>query len=64
MCLFHLKNEEKAKKEKEKAAKAAKDRMAEEDSWRIGSISLDEVGVSKNVPYWLCYSILPLHNHS
>ena len=56
MCSFLFKNEERAKKDKEKAAKAAKDRIAEEDSWRIGSISLDEVRLSKNIPNCLRYS--------
>ena len=47
-----MKVEERAKKDKEKAAKAAKDRIAEEDSWRIGSISLDEVRTPKDVPQY------------
>ena len=50
--IFIVKNEEKARKDKEKSAKAAKDKLAEEDSWRIGSISLDEVSGLKNIPHF------------
>jgi hypothetical protein len=35
--------EERAKRDREKALKAEKEKKAEEDAWRIGSISLDEV---------------------